>query len=139
VRKSLTRSIAITAIACSIAPAQALAAPVDVTSFSISPACTHPGGTISATVTVENSTPLPQPFYAETQAQWLGQLTLQTSPVYGPYPALPAVPETQTETATVPSYAVWGTYDVALGIGPSSSDPMGWSTATGSFSVSPWC
>ncbi len=138
-RKSLTRSIALAAVACSIAPAQALAAPVDVTGFTISPACTHAGGTITATVTVKNSTALPQSFYAQTQAQWLGLLTLQTSPVYGSYPAAPNVPETQTQTATVPSYALPGTYNVILGIGPSSSNPMGWSTATSGFSVWPWC
>jgi hypothetical protein len=139
VRKLLTRSIAAAAAVGALAPAQALAAPVSITSLSISPACTHDGGTITASVTVKNSTPTDENFFAQTQASWLGVLNVGTSPASGPYTADEYSSASHKVTATVPSFALPGTYNVTLGIGPSASDPMGWSTATSSFSVWPWC
>jgi hypothetical protein len=93
---------------------------------------------VTATATVQNTTLLPQTVYSRAQTHYFG-VTVQTSQVYGPYQVLPLLSETQSSSATVPYYAPWGPYSVTLGVGPSASDPMGWSTATSGFTVAPWC
>jgi hypothetical protein len=137
-KKLLKRSAGLAAVASVLAPAAALAAPVQVNSFSISPACTHPGGTVNATVTVEDTTWFPQSFYAQESVDYFGY-TVQNSGASGSYPAFPAVPETQSVSQTIPQYAPWGTYTVHLGIGPSATDASSWSTSSATFQVWPWC
>jgi hypothetical protein len=136
-RRLVTGVITATAAACAATAGAAFAAPVNVTAFSISPSCTHPGGTVTATATVQNTTLLPQSFYGEARTSYFG-VPVQTS-TYGPYTALPLLSVTQSASTQIPYYAPWGSYSVVFGIGPSSGDPMGWSTSTSGFTVAPWC
>jgi hypothetical protein len=137
-KKMFKRSAGLAAVASVLVPASALAAPVEVSSFGISPSCTHPGGTLNATVTIQDTTWFPQSFYVQESTAYFGW-TVQSSGASGSYPAFPGIPETQSQSETVPQYAPWGTYTVNLGIGPSSTDATSWSTRTATFQVYPWC
>src|SRR5881409_1442165 len=118
VKRTIMTAAAVTAIAPA---ATALAAPVEVTAFSLSPSCTHPGGTVTANTTVQNTTLLPQQFYAQTRTSYYGY-PVQTSGVSGPY-AVPTLSSLSKSTpTTVPSNAPWGDYTVLFGIGPSADN-----------------
>jgi hypothetical protein len=131
------RTIITAAAVMAIAPvASAAAAPVEVTAFSLSPTCTHPGGTVTANTTVQNTTLLPQQFYAQTRTTYYGY-PVQTSSVYGPY-AVPSLSSLSKSTpTTIPSNAPWGNYTVVFGIGPSASSAMSWSTRSAPLKVAP--
>jgi hypothetical protein len=133
VKRTLLTAAAVSAIAT---PGAAIAAPVEVTGFTLSPACTHPGGTVTANTTVSNTTLLPQQFYAQTRTSYYGY-PVQTSSVYGPY-AVPSLSSlSQSNQSTVPSNAPYGSYTVVFGVGPSSSNAMGWSTRSAPLKVAP--
>ena len=130
------RAVLAAVVTGAVAPAAAQAAPVEITAFSVSPTCARPGSTVTANVTVRNTGLLFQRTYAQTRTSYFGW-TVMTSQVYGPYDVPPLIPASTTMQETVPWYAPWGSYTVTLGIGPSPSDPMGWSTRTAPLSVAP--
>src|SRR5437870_1386470 len=107
------------------APAVAAAAPVNVTGFTLTPSCTHPGGTVSAKVTVQNTTLQSQTFYAQTKTYYFGA-PVQTSQAQGPYSVPALLSGSNTQQQTIPSNAPWGSYTVVLGIGPSQTSAMSW-------------
>ena len=133
VRRTILTTVAVLAIAPAAA---AVAAPVEVTAFTLSPSCTHPGGTVTANTTVQNTTLLPQTFYAQTRTTYYGY-PVQTSGVYGPYSVPPLSSLSKSTPTTIPSNAPWGDYSVTFGIGPSSSSAMSWSTRTAPLKVAP--
>lgn len=134
----LVRSLGLAATVGAIVTSPALAAPVNLTRFSVSPSCARPGGTVTGTVTVQNSNLLPQTFYGQTRTSYYGY-QVQTSQVYGPFELLPLQSITTSMQMNVPWYSPWGSYTVTAGVGPSSSDAMSWSTAQASVTVVPWC
>jgi hypothetical protein len=122
-------------------PVTALAAaPVEVTSFTISPGCTHPGGTLTATDQLRTTTQQNQTFYVQTQTQYFG-FTIQTSPAYGPYIVGPNTTSTTVTPTSVSIFTPPGSYTTVFGVGPTPSDAMGWSTrsATWSALLAPFC
>jgi hypothetical protein len=125
-------------LAASAAPAAASAAPVDVKSLTVSPACVRPGADITANVTVQNTTVQPVTFYAQEWATEFG-ITVQRGSVLGPNTAPPLIPVSQGQTTNVPWWTPWGQYTVYFGDGPSSSDPTSWSQASTVLTVSPFC
>jgi hypothetical protein len=132
----LTKTAIVAAVSAGAiaAPAAAMAAPVNVTGFTLSPSCTHPGGTVAAKVTVQNTTLLTQTFYAQTKTYYFGAL-VQTSQVQGPYNVPPLLSFSTTQQQTVSSNAPVGSYTVVLGIGPSQASPMSWSTRSAPLTV----
>jgi hypothetical protein len=135
--KTRIAALALTAAAAVAAPAAA-AAPVDVTGFTLSPSCVHPGGSVTANVTVQNNTYSTQTMYAQSWTTSWG-VEVQTGPVIGPYSVPAFVPLSQSQTQTVPSYAPWGVYQVYFGVGPDSSHPRAWSQMSAPLYVSPFC
>jgi hypothetical protein len=121
-----------------IAPSAALAAPIDVTAFSLSPSCMHPGGTIIARDTVQTTTQQTQTFYAQTATSYFG-VPVQTSQVYGPFITGPNTTSITTTPTVVPWYSPFGSYTVTFGTGPSAGNAMGWSTRSAPLNVEPWC
>jgi hypothetical protein len=132
----MKRAVLAATLASAIAPAGAMGAPVEITAFSVSPSCTRPGSTVTANVTVRNTGLLFQRTYAQTRTTYFGW-TVATSQVYGPYDVPPLIPASTSMQADVPWYAPWGSYTVTLGIGPSASDTMSWSTRTAPLTVAP--
>lgn len=136
-RRILTTTLA-AGLVTAVSPSVAAAAPVNVTAFSLSPSCTHPGGTVTATATLQNTTYLPQGFYAQEFVTEFGY-TIQSGGVMGPY-GLPSYGSvTQSQSTQVPSYTPYGYYTVNLGDGPSSSNATGWSSMGAGLTVSPFC
>jgi hypothetical protein len=132
----IKRAIVGAAAVCAMAPAAAFGAPVDITAFSITPTCTHPGSTVTADVTVHNNGLLPVRIYAQTRTSYYGWL-VQTSDVYGPYDVPPILSPSTSMQTTVPAYAPWGSYTVTLGIGPSPTDTTSYGTRSAGLGVAP--
>ena len=120
------------------APATASAAPVNVNSVTVSPSCVKPGGTLSANITVQNTTIFPVNFYGQEWATEFGA-TVQRGSVLGPYAAPPLVPVSESQAESIPWWTPWGQYTVYFGVGPSSSDPTSWSQSSATLTVSPFC
>jgi hypothetical protein len=120
------------------APAAASADTVQVTAFSVSPTCVHPGANVTASVTLQNDTYYPLNFVLQSWTTYYGA-EVQRSSVMGPYPAAPFTPITQSQTTQIPWYAPWGTYWVNVGTGPNSSSPTSWSTRSAPLTVSAFC
>lgn len=135
-RRLMKRAILAAMVGGAIAPAAAVAAPVEITAFSVSPSCARPGATVTANVTVRNTGLLPQRTYAQTRTTYFGW-TVATSQVYGPYDVPPLLPASTSMQETVPWYAPWGSYTVTLGIGPSPGDPTSWSSRSAPLTVAP--
>jgi hypothetical protein len=119
-----------------IDPAAAAAPPIVVKAFSVSPSCTHPGGTLTATDTVQTTTGQDQTFFIQTRTYYYGAL-FQTSKVYGPYITGPHTTSTTVTQTAVPLFTPFGSFATVFGVGPSRSDAMGWSTASAGWSVEP--
>jgi hypothetical protein len=131
-------ALALTAAASFAAPTAAAAAPVEVTGFTLSPSCVKPGGSVTANVTVQNSTYQAQTIFAQSWTTSYGT-EVQTGPVIGPYTVPAFVPLSQSQTQTVPWYTPWGYYTVNFGVGPDSSHPRAWSQRSAPLVVSPFC
>jgi hypothetical protein len=97
-----------------------------------------PGGSITATVTVQNTTWFTQAFYGQSWVTEFGN-EVQTGSVNGPYVAPLFAPLTTTQTQQVPWYTPWGYYSVNVGIGPSSSNARSYSQRSAPLAVSPFC
>ena len=136
--KTLTPTLSLVAVASAAGPAVAAAAPVSITGFSVSPACVTPGGTVTATATVQNTTGFPVSFYSQS---WVteGGVTVYRGGAQGAYNAPAYVPVTQSQNVQIPSYTPWGYYTLNLGVGPSSSDATSWSQRSAPLTVSPYC
>jgi hypothetical protein len=139
-RKLITASIAsLAAVAGAAAvPAVASAAPADVTGLTLSPSCAAPGQTVTATVTVSDTTYYPQEFYAQDWVSDWG-ITLERGSVDGPLGVAPYAPLSDSVSAQIPPYTPYGYYTINVGVGPSSSSPTSWSSASAGLTVSPWC
>jgi P pilus assembly chaperone PapD len=131
-------TLALAVAASCAAPAAAAAAPVQITGFTVSPSCVKPGGNVTATVTVQNTTWYPQVFYAQSWVTDFGA-EVQTGSVVGPYSVPVFAPLSQTQTQQVPWYTPWGYYNVWVGAGPSSSDGRSYSQRFAPLTVSPFC
>jgi hypothetical protein len=139
IRKLISASIAAAVVMVAAPAVAAASSPVQVTAFSL-PSCASPGQTISATVSVQNTTYYPQAFYAQ---EWVGNFgpgfALQSSSVQGPYGLPPYTPLTDSVSEQIPSYTPYGYYTVNVGVGPSSSSPTSWSSMSQGLTISPWC
>jgi hypothetical protein len=111
---------------------------VQLTAFSLSPTCTHPGGTANANVSVQNTTGFAQTFYAQDWVTEFG-ITLTRGSAMGSYTLPPFYTASQSQATQVPAYTPWGQYTVNVGVGPSSSDPTSWSQRSATLTVSPFC
>jgi hypothetical protein len=115
----------------------ASAAP-QISSFSLSPSCVAPGGTVTGTATIHNPDLWFYAAYGQARASYFG-VTVQTSSVSGPYPLLPFLSESGSVASSIPWYAPWGQYTVTFGIGPSPSSLTAWGTRSATLTVSPFC
>jgi hypothetical protein len=121
-----------------VPPLAAASSPVQLTGFSLSPSCTHPGGTVTANVTVQNTTLSAQTFYAQDWVTAFG-VTLTRGSAVGPNTLPPLYSASQGQATQVPSYTPYGYYTVNLGVGPSSTDPTSWGQRSAALTVSPFC
>jgi hypothetical protein len=136
-KRILTPTVAAGLLAAAT-PAAAAAAPVQVTSFSLSPTCVAPGHSVTATATIQNTTYAPQSFYAQEFVSEFGY-TIQQGSVMGAY-ALPSYASvTQSQTTQLSSTTPYGYYTVNLGVGPSSSNATGYGSRGTGLTVSPFC
>jgi hypothetical protein len=134
----ICRAVLAAAGAGAIAPSAALAAPIEVTAFGLSPSCMHPGATVTGNDTVQTTTEQNQTFYVQTATSYFG-VPVQKSQVYGPYITGPNTTSTTSTPTAVPWYAPYGSYTIVFGTGPSASDAMGWSTRSTQLYIEPWC
>jgi hypothetical protein len=131
------RAFAAAVAAGAIAPASAIAAPpIVVSAFSLSPSCTHPGGTVTATDTLQTTTNQNVEFYAESETRYFGTVVMST--LYGPYITGPNTTSTTVTPTSVPWYAPFGSYNTVFGVGPSAGDALGWSSRSADWSVTAW-
>jgi hypothetical protein len=134
----MCQTIVAAAAVGAIAPSAALAAPLEVTAFNLSPSCMHPGGSVTGIDTVRTTTQQNQTFYAQTATSYFG-VPVQKSQVYGPYITGPNTVSTTSTPTVVPWYTPFGFYTISFGLGTAAADAMGWSTRSASLYVEPWC
>lgn len=120
------------------APAVASASPVQITSFTASPSCVRPGGSVSASATVQDTTPIVQTFYSHWTVSE-GAYQVYNGTTGGPYTVPPLASISQSQNTQIPWYTPWGRYTVTLTIGPSSTDTSSWSRLSAPLTVSPYC
>jgi hypothetical protein len=131
-------AVPLAAAALLASPATAAAAPVQLNGFTLSSGCIQPGGSVTATATVQDTAGYPVTFYSQS---WVteGGVEVYRGGVAGPDTAPAFVPVSQSQTLQVPAYTPWGYYTINLGIGPSSSDATSWSQRSATLTVSPYC
>jgi hypothetical protein len=121
-----------------IMPSTALASGFEtLDSFSLSPSCTHPGGTVAATASWTNQWDGTVQVFARVQATYLGH-TVATSPTYGPLVGEFGGTQSYTWPIAVPWYALFGPYNLVLTIGPSRSDPVSEDSRSATLTVAPF-
>jgi hypothetical protein len=136
----MTLSIAV--FAGVMAPATALASsPLDpkIQSFSVSPSCAHPGGTVTADAVFGPSTGGIGTYYvfAQLRVFYFGRL-IADAPQDWPYQTGGEVAWARsTWQANVPWYAPWGPYTVVFSIGPSKQDMVSYDSRSMTVTVSP--
>jgi hypothetical protein len=120
------------------APAAASADSVALQGFTLDKSCVSPGGTVTATVTVQDTDWYQVNFYGQASVSEFGTKVYTAQPV-GPYPAPPFVPLTVQNKQQVPTNTPWGYYTINFGIGPSAASPTSWGSRSATLTVSPWC
>jgi hypothetical protein len=136
--RALATTAATAALAVAALPAVASAAPVDLVDFSLSPTCTHPGGQVTAHVTVHNTTLSSQNLFTQSWTTLVSTpLEVQTGSVDGPTSVPAAYSGSQDKTVTIPASTPPGIFDVHLGFGPSASDGRSWSQRSVQLTVLP--
>ena len=134
----ITTTVSLAAALAVAAPASAATPPVQISGFSLSPACVKPGSSVSASATVHNTTLLPQSFYSHWNVSE-GGYQVYDGTTGGPYSVPPLATGSQSQNTQIPWYTPWGSYTVTLTIGPSSTDSSSWDQRSEPLTVGPWC
>jgi hypothetical protein len=117
--------------------------PPKIESMSVSPGCTHPGGTVAAQADFGPVGGLDEAGYANLFARlrvfYFGQMVASADPVWEQIGGGGGLPGSARSTwqAYVPWFAPWGPYAVVFSIGPSQRDRYSYDSRSATVTVSP--